>query len=129
MINLLPRKKFELTLLDGTVITGQFGTWCLKRFCDRRGYKLSEVGDKLNSPELGDICDLILSAVEQSAREGGHPFSYTDVHACKWIDELGGMASEDFLKLMMWSGSEEPATEDEQKKSLLSGESSSEQAA
>lgn len=122
MINLLPRKKFELLLPTGT-IAGQFGTWCLKRFCDRSKCTLEEMSARLEKPQIDDICNLLLSAVEQSAREGGHPFSYTDVHACMWIDEMGGMNSEHLVALFTHSGSEQPKEGDTgEKKSNLIGE-------
>lgn len=111
-INLLPRKEFELTLSDGTIVKGQFGTWALKRFCQRRGYSLNEAGVKLSDPGMDDIVDYILSAVEYSARKTGAAFSYTDIHICDWIDEMGGMQSDMFADLFRHSGDEVEATED-----------------
>lgn len=111
-ITLLPRKEFEITLTDGTIIKGQFGTWALKRFCQRRGYSLNEAGVKLSDPSLDDIVDYILSAVEYSARKENAPFSYTDVHICEWIDEMGGMQSDAFASLFRHSNDEAVTKED-----------------
>lgn len=103
-INLLPRKCFEITLEDGAVIKGQFGTWALKRFCDKLKLSLTEVGERLGNPGLGDMVEYILSAVEFAARKEGAAFSFTDVHACEWIDQLGGIGGESLGKLFAWSG-------------------------
>lgn len=95
-INLLPRKEFEITLIDGTIIKGQFGTWSLQRFCDKRD-KLSLGQLQLLKPDdytIGDMVDMILCAVEYKARKENAPFSFTDVHCCSWIDELGGFSAQ-----------------------------------
>ncbi len=78
-INLLPRKEFEITLEDGTVIKGQFGTWALKRFCDKINCELEDIGERFKKPKIGDIFEFLLAAVEYRARLKGDPFSYNDV--------------------------------------------------
>lgn len=99
-LNTLPRKEFEITLDDGTIIKGQFGTWALKRFCDKRGYTLQQLQDAFTSNiSMSDILEFVLCAVEQKARQTGETFSFTDVHAGMWLDELGGMNGEKFSKL------------------------------
>ena len=115
-INLLPRKEFEITFDDGIVITGQFGTWALKRYCDKQKLSLSEAGVKLSNPSISDISEYLLAAVEYSARKKGEPFSYTDVHVCDWIDQLGGLSSEGFSKIFNHSADE--AAGDEEKKTV-----------
>ena len=115
MVNLLPRKEFEVTLTDGTVIKGQFGTWAMKRFCDKKGLGLSEAGTALTT--LGGLVDYLLCAVEYSARKTGSQFSYTDVHACDWVDDMGGMSSDNFTNLMKHSQDEYAVqSTDEEKK-------------
>ena len=106
-IKLLPRKVFELVTDQDGIITGQFGTWALKRFCDKNGYSLKEASEKLGDPSLSDIVDYLLCAIEYYSRMKSEPFSYTDVHVCKWIDELGGMSNENFVKLFNHSASED----------------------
>lgn len=109
-INLLPRKVFEITLEDGTVIKGQFGTWALKRFCDIRKLSLGEAQDAMRS--LGGIVDFILCAVEYTTRINGQPFAYTDINACQWADEMGGIDSQMFTSLIRHSQEEAPASEE-----------------
>lgn len=115
MLNLLPRKEFEITLEDSTVIKGQFGTWALKRFCDKKGYSLKEAGEHLGNPSMGDIVEFLLSAVEYSARKTASPFSFTDVHCCEWIDQMGGMQSETFTKLFNHASDQQLIESDEKK--------------
>lgn len=102
-LNLLPRKEFEITLDDSTIIKGQFGTWALKRMCDKRGYAtLQALRDALtDSIGMTDIIEFVLCAVEQKARQTGAAFSYTDVHCGQWLDEIGGINSENFGKLFI----------------------------
>lgn len=93
-INILPRKKFEIILEDGSVIPGQYGTWAGIRFSQKRGIKLSQTADALNQAVLDEnfevVGDYVLAAIEQPYREtGGKDFKYTFVDFCKWMDELG----------------------------------------
>jgi hypothetical protein len=111
-IKLYPRKEFEIILEDGTVIKGQFGTWALKRFCDKQGLTLQSAAERLGNPGIGDIIEYILSAVEYACRKVPKEFPYNDVDCCSWIDELGGIQSENFVKLFKHSGDEAPATEE-----------------
>lgn len=115
-VDLLPRKEFDITLDDGTLIKGQFGTWAMKRYCDKNKLSLGEAGTALTT--LGGLIDFMLCAVEYKARQGGTAFSYTDIHACQWIDEMGGMNSENFTNLMKHSQDETQQAEvaDEEKK-------------
>lgn len=101
MIDLKPRKEFVINL-PGVSVSGKFGTWALKRFCMKKNYSLSQLGDALTK-NLGidDMTEFILCAVEQAFREQKtkEAFPYTDVDVCMWIDELGGISSEEVTKL------------------------------
>jgi len=111
-IDLLPRKKFEIALDDGTVIKGQFGTWSVKRYCDKLKISLGQMQSRTSEDyTLNDLIELILCAVEQHARENALPFSFTDVQACSWIDELGGWESAEVTGLFAHQGSELKAEE------------------
>lgn len=95
-LSLLPRKAFSIKLEDGSIINGQYGTWAMYRFCTKRNFTLEQAGEAFtNNPNIIDIIEYILSAVEQSFRqlkiEGAFP--YTDVDCGSWIDELGGVLS------------------------------------
>lgn len=97
-LNLLPRKCFEITLTDGSIIKGKFGTWALKRFCDKKSLTLEEAGEKLR--DLTGFTDYLLYAVEGVMRQSGEACPYTDVQCCDWIDQLGGLSSAVFLQLI-----------------------------
>lgn len=127
-IDLLPCKEFEITLNDGTVIKGQFGTWCIKRFCDKHNLTLSQfVNIKPEDYSFAHITDMILIAVEHSTRKAKQPFGYTDVDACGWIDQLGGLMGTSLMDLFNHQVSElelPPAPEaNDEKKTNLTGQS------
>lgn len=114
-LDLLPRKEFVITLESGEKIMGKYSLWSVKRFCDKKKLTLSQLNDYLNADNigLGDLCDIILGAVEHSQREAGQPFKYTDFDVCNWIDELGGITSDDYARLIAHAASqvEEKKTE------------------
>jgi hypothetical protein len=117
MINLelLPRKVFEITFEDGSKVQGQFGTWALKRFTDKKKISLQQVSDVFNNLSLGDAIDFILCAVEYKQREAGAPL-LSDMKLCEWADmyaDQQGSASgaEVLATLIMHSSSEEKKSE------------------
>jgi hypothetical protein len=124
-INLLPRKEFEITLDSGDVIKGKYSNWAVKRFCDKKKVTLKGLSTILgeDTATLDDVCQIILCAVEHTARETGRPFSYTDFHVCNWIEELGGFDSQNFLDLVKHGGSE---IEEKKTESQLTGQNISE---
>ena len=116
-IKLLPRKEFEIILDDNSIIKGQFGTWSLKRFCDKQKLSLGQLQEKKPTDyTIGDIADLILCAVEQRARQDKAPFSFSDVECCSWFDELGGIFSAQVTELFNHQSSEVPIIPDDEKK-------------
>lgn len=111
MINLLPRKEFEITLSDGTVIKGKFGTWALKRVTDKNKTSLQESGALLQT--LSGLLDYIKAAVEYNFIKKGETCPYNDVDVADWIDEIGGISSENMNLLVrhMSEETEEKKTE------------------
>jgi hypothetical protein len=105
-IDLLPRKEFKIILDDGTIITGKFGTWALKRFCTKKNYTLQQLGDSLTNLGIDDMVEFMLSAVEQSFRESKvkESFPYNDIDVCSWIDEFGGISSAELTALFNHAG-------------------------
>lgn len=105
-LNLLPRKEFEIVLDDGKVISGKYGTWAVKRYCDKKGLSLVKLAEKISVDQtFDDLCEVILCAVEYSCRVNKKEFTYTDVDVCEWIDELGGVLGDDYLRLAAHAGS------------------------
>lgn len=135
MINLLPRKEFEIKLSDGQIISGKFGTWAMKMFCIKKGVDIQEFGQFFairsdKNPEGLTVIEVVdnfalflLCAVEYSVRKSGKAFNYNEINAYDWIDEMGGTESEDFTKLVNLMSDEE-AKESDEKKSSLIGENS-----
>lgn len=116
MIDLKPRKEFIIKLEDGINIPGKFGTWALKRFCSKKQYSLSQLGEALTKNlSVDDMVEFILCAVEQAFRElkSKESFPYTDVDACMWVDQMGGISSEEVTKLFNHAADEQKKTEPE----------------
>lgn len=113
-IELLPRKEFRI-ITDTETVNGKFGTWALKRFCDKRNYTLNQVSEALGNPLLKDMIEFILCAIEQSFREQRlkESFPYDEIDVCKWIDEFGGIGSEQVSLLFNHAGDEQKKSEPE----------------
>jgi hypothetical protein len=113
-IELLPRKEFKITLDSGEVVQGRFGTWALKRFSQKRNYTLFDIEKALSNPTIDDAVELVLSAVEQHFREQKkkESFPYNDIDMCAWIDEMGGMGSDDFARLFNHASDTEKKSEE-----------------
>ena len=116
MIDLKPRKEFSITLENGTVINGKFGTWALKRFCSKKNYTLSQMGAALTTNlTIDDMVDFILCAIEQSFRESKvkESFPYNDVDVSMWIDEMGGIFDQKVTQLFNHAGSKKKKNQEE----------------
>ena len=115
VINLLPRKEFEITLNSGEIIKGKFSLWSVKRYCDKRKLTLQQLETqlKVENAEFEDICQMVLCAVEDASRREKKGFAYTDQDVCDWIEEMGGLMSDSYAMLMNHARSEdeEPAGE------------------
>jgi hypothetical protein len=120
-LNLLHRKEFEITLNDKSVIKGQYSLWSIKRYCDKKNFSLTQLNEQLTSDKISfdDVCQLLLCAVEYKTRVEKKGFSFTDIDACEWIEQLGGLMGEKYTALMNHAKSEDdsPVNENEEKKS------------
>lgn len=116
------RGHYELKLTSGDKIQLQFCTWSLKRFCKLQGIGPSEIGEALNGNEALDaISNLLRAAAEYPIYKQGLTPSFTDLDACDWIDDLGGISGLKFQEVMaaltesLSSGLEEPNTKKSKK--------------
>lgn len=108
-VRTFPRKEFEITLDDGTLIKGQFGTFALQSLCDRLKCKLYEIRGMFDPKVDGKAVAIepriymqwLLACVEQHAKQLNAPFSFHEVHAGLWIDQLEGTESEEFMKIII----------------------------
>ena len=100
-VDLLPRKEFTITLDSGEVIKGKYSLWAAKRFCDKKKLTLVNLFERLSEENMtfDDLIENILCAVEHCQKEEGLPFKYNDMDVCSWIEEMGGIGSEDYMKL------------------------------
>ena len=95
------RGQFELTLSDGKKIPMRFCTWSLKRFCQLQGIGPSEIGEALSGQaSLDAIINLLMAAAEYPLYAQGVTPSFTELEICDWVDDMGGMGSDTFQKIM-----------------------------
>lgn len=119
-LTLLPRKEFELLLSDGTLRKGQFGTWALKRFGEKKKVGLTELMAVFTTnPTLSDMLDFILCAVEYKDREAGTPV-LTDLQLTRWIDDYAYDTGEQGVVMALFNHA---SGEEVEKKSVAVAES------
>lgn len=105
------RGYYTIKLGDGKQIPLRFCTWSLMRFCelnktvDESGklvpMTLFELQTELTSGmTLKGVSSLLLCASEWICIQDKKEFTYTEIDATDWIDELGGIASDEFLELI-----------------------------
>lgn len=124
-IEFLPRKEFRITFADGRQLNGQFSTWTLSRFCEKRDvgiggideiflrkvkdqngdYKLDANGEQVYDLRIKDIVDYILCAIEYSQRKINAPFKLTDVQFCEWLDDYKEATGEDGIMVKIYQHS------------------------
>ncbi len=124
-LTLLPRKAFELICTDGTIIPGQFSTWSLKRFGDKKKLGLNDLVTIFSSnPSLSDMLDYVVCAVEYRERQAGKPPTFNELKLSEWIDDYTFDTKEEgvLMKLFEHAGGEEKEKKNPQESSL-NGES------
>jgi hypothetical protein len=79
----------------------RFCTWSLKRFCQLQGIGPSDIGNALSgSDSLDAITNLLRAAAEYPLYKEGITPSFTDLDACDWIDDMGGIGGNKFQEVM-----------------------------
>ena len=95
------RGHYELELSSGEKVQLKFCTWSLKRFCQLQKIGPAEIGDALNvSDSLEAISNLLRAAAEYPLYKEGITPKFTDLDACDWIDDLGGISGKKFQDVM-----------------------------
>lgn len=114
-LNLLPRKSFEILLDDKSVVRGQYSLWSVSRFCEIKKLSLAQLAEKFENITLDDTFKLILCAVEYTSRKERQGFAYSDIDVAEWIEQLGGLGSDNFNNLIGHSGDSKEADSEEKK--------------
>lgn len=93
---------YSIELSDGTKVPLRFCTWTLKRFSEsNNNMSLSALGGALKEGlGLGAMASLLLCAAEYVCLKEKREFAYTDMDACDWIDEMGGVSGQGFLAMV-----------------------------
>jgi hypothetical protein len=102
-LELLPRKCFSLTLTDGTVVNGQFGTWALSRFGQKKKLSLPKVIELFEEPQTMDIIEFVLCAIEYKERQSKQPLFMDDLKLCAWIDDYAAETGETGILIKLWA--------------------------
>ncbi len=131
-LELLPRKAFQLTLSDGTVVEGQFGTWALARFGEKKKISLPEIMELFASGKFTvmDMLSFVICACEYRERENGKPPYINDIRLSRFIDDYSNDHDETgiLMKIFLHSGDKEELSrtpDSEKKTNPILGELSS----
>lgn len=87
------RGQYVLNLHNGDSVTFKFNTYCFLKFCELSGdITYTEMLDLLaNNLKLKSVVNLLKAA---------SGFDATDEEVSGWIDELGGIAGANFIKVI-----------------------------
>jgi len=96
------RGYYTIKLGDGKHITLRFCTWSFKRFCElNNNMTIAQLQDALSAGmTLSGFISLMLCAAEYVCLKEKKDFTYTDMDASEWIDDIGGIASDGFLAML-----------------------------
>lgn len=96
------RGYYTIELSDGKKIPLRFCTWTFKRFCEVNGnLTLAELEGALSDGmTLSRFVSLLLCAAEYTCQKEKREFTYTDIDASDWIDEMGGISGAGFLDML-----------------------------
>ncbi len=106
---------------NNKVISLQWGTWAMKRFCELENKTLVDLINILSSGsfELSTIINIIRASAESGCKTNKSPIDFEEFEVCEWIDEVGGLSAKDgqlieFIKYMQ--NSMNPETKDKKGK-------------
>lgn len=87
---------------DGTEVELLFRTWTFRRFCELNGDISYQDMIQLLTTNIGikHMAQLLLCASEYWHIKNNRPFAYSEIDACEWIDELGGLNAAAFVDVV-----------------------------
>lgn len=96
------RGYYTIELSDGGKVPLRFCTWTLKRFAElNNNMSLVEMSSALKDGlGYGSMASLLLCAAEYVCIKEKREFSFTELDACDWIDEMGGLSGAGFLAMV-----------------------------
>lgn len=82
-----------------------FGTWAIMRFCEINGnMSFSDMQKALGEISFKHIISLMLCGAEYWCRKNNQTFSFNDLDAAEWVDEMGGLQSDQMVELLLVLG-------------------------
>lgn len=93
---------YTIELSDGTKVPLRFCTWTLKQFSEsNNNMSLSALGAALKEGlGISAMASLILCAAQYMCIKESRQFNHTEMDACDWIDEMGGVSGQGFLAMV-----------------------------
>lgn len=101
-IELLPKGEFIIQHKNGQKDKGRFSMYVLDRFCQAKSIaNYFELLEKIvTGMSVGDYADLVLMALQDYYRKKPETCEYDRDKVLDLLDELGGLASDDFTRLV-----------------------------
>jgi hypothetical protein len=104
---------YTLTLKSGEQIPLLYNTWAFRTYSARKGIEYedlvagcfpqrNEQGEAIGAGETlktNNLPDLLLIGAECYAKYNNAAFTYNDLDACLWMDDLGGLYSSELAEL------------------------------
>lgn len=104
---------YTLELKNGSKIPLLYNTWAFRTYSGRKGIEYEELvtgcfpqrnekGEAIGAGETlktNNLPDILLAGAEAYCKYNNLPFTYCDLDACLWMDDLGGLYSSELAEL------------------------------
>jgi len=117
VLNLLPRKEFEIILNDGSKVTGRFSYWAEKRFCEKKGLTLTQYGqvyakENVDKLTFDDLVLPVMYSVEYLRRKKKETVDFNEIDVCDWLEELSNGDTTRLISHFIVSEENRPANDE-----------------
>jgi hypothetical protein len=93
---------YQIELSGGAKVPLLFNTWTFREYTRLKKQEFEDLIENVQTGKVfkaNDLPDLLLLAAQSYFKFNDSPCNYTEVDACSWLDELGGMNSMRLLDL------------------------------
>jgi hypothetical protein len=100
---------YILKLKNGTEIPLLYNTWAFKTYSERKGVEYEDLANGCGSQPDGSqgetlktkhMPDILLIGAETYSKYNNKAFTYTDLDACMWMDELPWRTSLELVEII-----------------------------